>query len=139
MKGVFFAVQAALTLFPAEGGSIVITSSALNAKGAPNLSAYAATKAVVRSLARSFSAELRPRNIRVNCVSPGPIETPLHERLGLARDQWAAMAGEIRQMTPAGRFGQALEVADCVVFLASDESRYVLGADFPVDGGFAQI
>lgn len=139
VKGVFFAVQAALPHFPAEGGSIIITSSALNVKGAPNMSAYAATKAAVRSLARSFSAELLPRKIRVNCVSPGPIETPIYGRLGLARDQLDAMASTIQQMTPAGRFGQAIEVADCVVFLASDESRYVIGADFPVDGGFAQI
>jgi NAD(P)-dependent dehydrogenase (short-subunit alcohol dehydrogenase family) len=138
-RGVFFAAQAAAPHFPAEGGSIIITSSGLNAKGMAGLSLYSATKAAVRSLARSLSAELLPRKIRVNCVSPGPIHTPLHDRLGLSKEQWEQMAAAIAKMTPAGRFGEAIEVAECVVFLASDESRYVLGADFAVDGGFAQL
>jgi NAD(P)-dependent dehydrogenase (short-subunit alcohol dehydrogenase family) len=139
VKGIFFTVQAAVPLFPASGGSIIINSSTLNAKGAPAMSVYAASKAAVRSFARSFSAELKPQSIRVNCVSPGPIETPIYGRLGVSKEQLEAMTANIRRVTPAGRFGQAVEVADCVVFLASDESRYVLGADFAVDGGFAQI
>jgi NAD(P)-dependent dehydrogenase (short-subunit alcohol dehydrogenase family) len=118
---------------------VIITSSAVNVKGMANMSAYAATKAAVRSLARSISAELQPKNIRVNCVSPGPIETPIFDRMGLPQDQLQGMAQQIRELTPAGRFGQAIDIADCVVYLASDESRYVLGADFAVDGGFAQI
>jgi NAD(P)-dependent dehydrogenase (short-subunit alcohol dehydrogenase family) len=139
VKGVYFSVQEALPLFGENGGSVIITSSAVNAKGMANMSAYAATKAAVRSLARSFSAELQPKGIRVNCVSPGPIETPIFGRLGLPDDQAQGMAQQITKMTPAGHFGQAIDIADCVVYLASDESRYVLGADFAVDGGFAQI
>jgi len=139
VKGVYFAVQEALGLFGNGGGSIIITSSAVNVKGMANMSAYAATKAAVRSLARSFSAELQPRGIRVNCVSPGPIETPIFNRMGLPEEQLKGMAEQIQNMTPAGRFGQAIDIADCVVYLASDESRYVMGADFAVDGGFAQI
>jgi NAD(P)-dependent dehydrogenase (short-subunit alcohol dehydrogenase family) len=139
VKGVFFAVQAALPLFGPTGGSILITSSGLNSKGLPGLSAYSATKAAVRSFARSFSAELKGRGIRVNCVSPGPIDTPLHGRMGLPPEQWEQMAAHIRTVTPAGRFGEAWEIAECAVFLASDESKYVLGADFAVDGGFAQL
>jgi len=139
VKGVFFAVQAAVPHFPASGGSIILTSSSLNAKGVAGLSLYSATKAAVRSLARSLSAELIARNIRVNCVSPGPIDTPIHRRMGLPPEQLQQMAAGIAKMTPAGRFGEAIEVAECVVFLASDESRYVIGADFAVDGGFAQL
>jgi len=139
VKGVFFAVQAALPLFRDVGGSVIITSSGLNSKGLPGLSVYSATKAAVRSFARSLSAELKSRNIRVNCLSPGPIDTPLHGRIGLSPDQLEQMAAHIRAITPAGRFGEAWEIAECAVFLASDESKYVLGADFAVDGGFAQL
>lgn len=139
VKGVFFAVQAAVPHFPASGGSIILTSSGLNAKGVAGFSLYSATKAAVRSLARSLSAELIARKIRVNCVSPGPIDTPIHGRMGLPPEQLQQMAAGIAKMTPAGRFGEAMEVAECVVFLASDESRYVIGADFAVDGGFAQL
>jgi NAD(P)-dependent dehydrogenase (short-subunit alcohol dehydrogenase family) len=139
VKGLFFAVQAAIPLFGAGGGSILITSSGLNTKGVAGLSLYSATKAAVRSLARSLSAELKDRQIRVNCVSPGPIDTPLHGRMGLPPEQLQEMANQISAITPAGRFGTAEEIADCAVFLASDESKYVLGADFAIDGGFAQL
>lgn len=139
VKGVFFAVQAAVPYFGPDGGSIVITSSTVNSKGMAPMSAYSATKAAVRSLARSFSAALLERKIRVNTVSPGPIETPIFGRMGLPPEQVEGMADSIKKSTPAGRFGTPLEIADCVVYLASDESRYVIGADIPVDGGFAQI
>jgi NAD(P)-dependent dehydrogenase (short-subunit alcohol dehydrogenase family) len=139
VKGVFFAVQAATPLFGPEGGSVIITSSGLNAKGMAGLSLYSATKAAVRSLARSLSAELKDRRIRVNCLSPGPIDTPIHGRMGLPPEQLEQMAAQISAITPAGRFGTAEEIAACAVFLASNESTYVLGADFAVDGGFAQL
>lgn len=138
VKGVFFGVQQALPLL-ASGSSVVINSSTVNAKGMPGFVAYAATKAAVRSFARGMSAELAPQGIRVNCVSPGPIGTPLWSKTGMTEEQ-TKLAGEgIAKQVPAGRFGTDREIADAVVYLASDESRYVVGADLYVDGGMAQV
>lgn len=139
VKGVFFAVQSALPFFGEAGGSIIITSSTVNAKGMAGFAAYAASKAAVRSFARSFSAELAGHKIRVNSLSPGPVETPIFGRMGLPQAQIDAFVEGIPSQVPAGRFGTTLEIADCAVFLAGDESRYVVGADFVVDGGYAQV
>jgi NAD(P)-dependent dehydrogenase (short-subunit alcohol dehydrogenase family) len=138
VKGVFFGVQKALPLLK-EGSSVIITSSTVNTKGMPNFVAYAGTKAAVRNFARGMSAELAPRGIRVNCVSPGPIGTPLWGKTGMTEEQTQQAGAQIAQAVPAGRFGTEREIADAVVFLASDESKYVVGADLYVDGGMGQI
>jgi NAD(P)-dependent dehydrogenase (short-subunit alcohol dehydrogenase family) len=98
-----------------------------------------ATKAAVRSLARSFAAELAPRGIRVNAISPGPIATPFHSKLGLSDTQLEQSAQAIQSKVPLGRFGEADEVARAAVFLASADSSYMTGAELAVDGGYAQI
>lgn len=138
VRGVFFGVQKALPLLSA-GGSVVINSSTVNSKGMPGFVAYAATKAAVRSFARGMSAELAPKGVRVNCVSPGPIGTPLWNKTGLTEEQNKHAGENIAKQVPAGRFGTEREVADAVVYLASDESRYVVGADLSVDGGMGQV
>lgn len=138
VKGVFFGVQKALPLLK-EGSSVIINSSTVNTMGMPNFVAYAGTKAAVRNFARGMSAELAPRGIRVNCVSPGPIGTPLWGKTGLTEEQTAAAGESIAKSVPAGRFGTEREIADAVVFLASDESKYVVGADLSVDGGMGQV
>ena len=138
VKGAYFTVQRALPLLN-KGASVVLTTSAGNQLGMPNMSAYLATKAALRSLARTLSAELVGRGIRVNAISPGPIETPIFGRLEMPQEQMAAMAEQITGMIPAGRFGQADEIAEAVVFLASSESSYVLGAELVVDGGMSQL
>jgi NAD(P)-dependent dehydrogenase (short-subunit alcohol dehydrogenase family) len=138
VKGVFFAVQKALGVL-ASGSVVVINSSTVNVKGMPGFVAYAATKVAVRSFARGMSAELAPKGIRVNTVSPGPIGTPLWSKTGL-NDEQTKHAGEgIVKTVPAGRFGTDREIADAVVYLASDESKYVVGADLYVDGGLGQV
>ncbi|MEO0652509.1 MAG: SDR family oxidoreductase [Planctomycetota bacterium] len=137
-KGAYLTVQAALPHL-AEGASVVLTTSSLDTKGVPGMSVYAATKAAVRSLVRSLAAELRPRNIRVNAICPGPVETPIYARMGLPGEQLDGLSGQILEATPAGRFGRPREIADAVVFLASEESSYVLGSELSVDGGFSQL
>ena len=114
-KGVFFAVQKAAPLL-AKGGSIVLTTSFLNAVGTSGLSILSATKAAVRSLARSLGAELAPRGIRVNAVSPGPISTPFHGKLGLSQQELKEAAGKIEAQVPLHRFGEPDEVARTVLF-----------------------
>jgi NAD(P)-dependent dehydrogenase (short-subunit alcohol dehydrogenase family) len=131
-------VQQALP-FLAASASIIINSSTANTKGLPNFVAYAGTKAAVRSFARGMSAELASRGVRVNTVSPGPIGTPLWDKTGLTQEQTQAAGEQIAKMVPAGRFGTVEEIADAALFLASDESRYVVGADLYVDGGMGQV
>lgn len=137
-KGVYFTVQKALPLM-AKGSSIVLTTSFLNTVGAPGLSVLSATKAAVRSLARSFGAELAPRGIRVNAVSPGPISTPFHGKLGLTDAQLNETAAGIEAKVPLSRFGEAIEVARAALFLASDDSSYMTGTEIVVDGGLSQL
>lgn len=138
VKGVFFSVQKALPILK-SGSTVIINSSSLNVKGMAGMVAYSATKAAVRSFARGMSAELAPLGIRVNTVSPGPIGTPLWSKTGMTEEQTKHAGGEIIQKVPAGRFGEDKEIADAVVYLASDESKYVVGADLYVDGGFGQL
>ncbi|CDG81229.1 SDR family oxidoreductase [Janthinobacterium agaricidamnosum] len=137
-KGVFFTVQKAAPLM-ASGGSIVLATSFLNAVGAPGFSILSASKAAVRSLARTLGAELAPRGIRVNAVSPGPTATPFHEKLGLSDEQLSAAAAGIEAQIPLGRFGGAAEIAKAVLFLASDDASFVTGTEIVVDGGISQF
>jgi NAD(P)-dependent dehydrogenase (short-subunit alcohol dehydrogenase family) len=139
VKGLFFTVQKALPLFK-DGGSIILTSSVSNVMGLPGFSAYAASKAAVRSFSRAWTLELKDRNIRVNTMSPGPIDTPaLATTTGLTPEQAEQAAAQFASQVPMGRRGQPEEIAAAVTFLASDESSYITGVDLAVDGGLAQV
>ena len=139
VKGVFFTVQKALPLFK-DGGSIILTSSVSNVLGLPGFSAYAASKAAVRNFARAWTLELKDRGIRVNSMSPGPIDTPaLETTTGLTAEQAKEAAAQFTAQIPMGRRGLPQETAAAVVFLASDESSYITGIDLAVDGGMAQV
>ena len=138
VKGAFFTVQRALPHLN-DGASIVLTTSVVNVAGLPNMSVYAATKAAVRSLARTLSADLLPRGIRVNAVSPGPIETPFFGNTGLPQEAIDGFAEQITDQVPLKRFGQPDEIANAVVFLASGASAYMVGSELPVDGGLSQL
>jgi len=133
-KGVFFSVQRALPYLN-DGASIVLTSSATNEKGFAGYAAYAATKAAVRSLARSFSTELLDRNIRVNVLSPGAIDTPFFSRGGASPEEVVGIKEYMSSIIPAKRLGAAEEVAEAFLFLASDASKYMLGSEIVMDGG----
>ena len=137
-KGLFFTVQKAARLME-KGGSIVLTTSFLNAVGASGLSILSATKAAVRSLARTLGAELAPRGIRVNAVSPGAISTPFHGKMGLGPDELKAAAEGIEAQVPLHRFGLAEEIARAALFLAGPDSTYVTGTELVVDGGLTQV
>lgn len=137
-KGIFFTVQKAAPLM-GKGGSIVLTTSFLNEVGAPGFSILSATKAAVRSLARTLGAELAPRGIRVNAVSPGPIATTFHSKLGLTDAQLGEAAASIQASIPLGRFGEAAEIAKAVLFLSSDESSFMTGTELVADGGLSQF
>lgn len=137
-KGVIYTVQSMLPILN-QPASIVLTSTTMIEQGVAGMSVYAATKAAVRSLARSLSAELAPRGVRVNVISPGLIDTPIYGKLGLppeAVQQWAA---QLMAKVPAARFGQADEVAKAVLFMASDDSSYMMGENLLFDGGMATI
>jgi NAD(P)-dependent dehydrogenase (short-subunit alcohol dehydrogenase family) len=139
VKGTLFTVQKGLSLMP-EGGSIVINGSMVSVKGMSAFSVYAATKAALRSFARTWSVDLKGRNIRVNVVSPGTIVTPGYKNeLGLDDEQIRLMEEQSAASTPLGRTGTPDEVAKAVVFLASDDSSYITGIELFVDGGAAQI
>ncbi len=138
LKGLFFTVQRALPHLN-DGAAIVLNSSAVTAKGWPGIAVYSATKAAVRSLARTFSAELLPRRIRVNTISPGATYTPIFGRLGLSPEQLDAAAAQLLKMVPAGRFATPEDIAAGVAYLSSDEAAYVIGAELTIDGGLAQL
>ena len=139
VKGTLFTVQKALPLMPA-GAAIVINGSMVSIKGFPAFGVYSATKAALRSFARTWSVDLKGRNIRVNVVSPGTVITPGYKNeLGLTDDQIAEMKAQAAATTPLGRVGTPDEIAKSVVFLASDDSSYVTGIELFVDGGAAQI
>jgi NAD(P)-dependent dehydrogenase (short-subunit alcohol dehydrogenase family) len=139
VKGLFFTVQKALPLFR-DGGSIILTSSVSNVMGLPAFSAYAASKAAVRSFSRAWTLELKDRNIPVNTMSPGPIETPaLGTTTGLTPEQAEQAAAQFASQVPMGRRGKPEEIAAAVAFLASAESSFITGVDLAVDGGLAQV
>jgi NAD(P)-dependent dehydrogenase (short-subunit alcohol dehydrogenase family) len=136
-KGAFFTVQRLAPLLK-EGSSVVFNTSVVDEKGFANTSVYSASKAALRSLARTFAAELLPRNIRVNAVSPGPIVTPIFEKTGLPKEAVDALGEQLRTSNPMKRFGDTSEVAKAVLFLAFD-ATYTTGAEIPVDGGAGQL
>ena len=139
VKGMFFTVQKALPLFN-DGGSIILNSSVSNVKGLAGFTAYAASKAAVRNFARGWTMELLSRKIRVNCMSPGAIETPaLETTTGLTPEQAKQAAEQFTTMIPMARRGKPKEIAAAVTFLASEESSYITGIDLAVDGGMAQV
>ena len=137
-KGAFFSVQKALPVLK-DGASIVMISSTVNEKGVPNHAAYSATKAAVRSLARSFSAELLDRRIRVNTLSPGPIDTPVFNTVTSSVDEAQAMKEAMGNFTPLKRVGTSGEIAAAAVYMASDESAFMLGAEILLDGGLRDL
>jgi NAD(P)-dependent dehydrogenase (short-subunit alcohol dehydrogenase family) len=138
VKGVFFTIQKALPLLN-EGASIIINSSVVNETGAASASVYAATKAAVRSFARTLTSELVDRGIRINVVSPGPITTPILGRTGLPQEAVDEFARGIKERVPMKRFGKPEEIASTVLFLATPESSYITGVDINVDGGLGQV
>ena len=138
VKGTFFTAQKALPLIK-DGGSIILNSSVSNVMGMPTFTVYAASKAAVRSFARGWAAELKGRKIRVNAISPGPIDTPALEKTGLTPEQVKQAAAQWASEIPLGRRGKPEEIAAAVIFLASDESSFITGIDLCVDGGIAQV
>ncbi|AMO77106.1 SDR family NAD(P)-dependent oxidoreductase [Pseudomonas citronellolis] len=138
VKGVFYSIQKALPLLR-DGGSIVLVSSIAHLKALDAHVVYAATKAAVRSFARSWAAELRQRNIRVNCLSPGPVLTPIIGKMGIGDEQFAAFERQVAGLIPLGRLGRPEELANAALFLASDDSSFITGVDLCVDGGLSQL
>jgi len=138
VKGPYFLVQALLPVF-ANPASIVLNASVNAHIGMPNTSVYGATKAALLSLARTLSGELISRGIRVNAVSPGPISTPLYDKLGLSEAERKTVTASIQRKVPLGRFGKPGEIANAVAFLASDESAFAVGSELLVDGGMSNL
>ena len=138
VKGLLFTVQKALPLMP-DGASIILNASIVGSKGLPMNSVYSATKAAVRSFARTWTADLRDRRIRVNAVSPGSIDTPGFSDLLASTETGQQRLKMIQSVVPLGRLGTPAEIAKAVVFLASDDSSYITGTELFVDGGFAQV
>src|SRR5271170_5544607 len=136
-KGPFFAVQKLAPLIN-RGGSVVFTTSLANVKGMPGQATYGAAKAVLRSFARTLAAELLPREIRVNAVSPGPIDTPMLGKVFPDKDAAAQIREKTAGMVPMKRFGTSDEIAKAVLFLAFD-ATFTTGAEIPVDGGWTQL
>jgi NAD(P)-dependent dehydrogenase (short-subunit alcohol dehydrogenase family) len=138
LKGPYFLIQALLPLL-AKPSSVVLNTSINAHIGMPNSSLYAATKAGLISMARTLSGELIGRGIRVNAISPGPVQTPIYGKLGLPADQVQAVAQQILSQIPAGRFGTPLEIAKAAVFFASDESLFSVGSELIIDGGMSAL
>ena len=138
VKGLLFTVQKALPLFR-DSGSIILNASIVASKGLEASSVYSATKAAVRSFARTWTIDLKGRGIRVNAISPGPIDTPGINNMGLTGEQTEEFKKNIVATVPMGRMGDPDEIAKAALFLASDDSSYVTGVELFVDGGMAQI
>jgi NAD(P)-dependent dehydrogenase (short-subunit alcohol dehydrogenase family) len=138
VKGGFFTVQKLLHLIP-DGGSIILNGSIAGSKGLEAFSTYSATKAALRSFARTWTTDLKARKIRINVISPGPIETPIFGKVGLSGEQVEGYKAHMIQQVPLGRMGHVDEIAKPALFLASDDSSFITGVELTVDGGLAQI
>lgn len=137
-KGAFFTVQKSVHRLN-RNASIILVSSSANQIGIPEFSVYSAAKAAVRSLARTLSAELLPRGVRVNVLSPGPIDTPIYERIGLTEEAVRSMKQDISAQNPMRRFGSPEEMAKAALFLASSDSSFLAGSELVADGGASQL
>ena len=138
VKGVFFTLQKAIPHLN-DGASVILNTSVVSTKGSENMGIYAATKAAVRSFARTAAAELQSRNIRVNAVAPGPISTPIFGRSGLTEEQIDGFKAGIAARVPLRRIGRPEEIAGAVAFLASDDASYITGIELNVDGGLGSL
>jgi NAD(P)-dependent dehydrogenase (short-subunit alcohol dehydrogenase family) len=138
VKGSYFTIQQLLPLMR-EGTSVVLNTSINAHIGMANASVYSASKAAQLTLIRTLSAELLDRKIRVNAISPGPVATPLYDKLGMPEEQKEATANSIQSLVPLGRFGRPEEIARIAVFFASDDSSYLLGAELIADGGMSTL
>src|ERR1700688_1262855 len=138
VKGSYFTIQKALP-FLNDGASVILNTSVVDSKGSIGASAYAVTKAAMRSLARTAGAELVRRGIRVNTVAPGPIVTPIFGRTGLPKEALDEFSKDVLTRIPMKRFGQPEEVAGVVALLASQDASYMTGVEINVDGGYGQI
>jgi NAD(P)-dependent dehydrogenase (short-subunit alcohol dehydrogenase family) len=138
VKGILFTVQKALPLFQ-EGGSIILNASIAASKGFEASSVYSASKAAVRSFARTWTVDLKHRKIRVNTISPGPIDTPIFDSVAQTEEEINQIKANLVAAVPIGRMGSPDEIAKAVSFLASDDSSYITGIELCVDGGMAQI
>jgi NAD(P)-dependent dehydrogenase (short-subunit alcohol dehydrogenase family) len=133
-KGVFFTVQGLLPLIP-DGGSIVLNSTILVHSGLETTAAYSASKGAVLALGKTLAIELASRNIRVNSISPGPISTPIYNKMGMAEDVLKEFAAGVQAKVPLKRFGESRDVAQVALFLASEDSAFMTGSEVSVDGG----
>ncbi len=138
IKGTYFTIQKGLGVLN-ENSSVILISTGLDIKAASGYSIYAASKAAVRSLARSFALELAPRGIRVNTVAPGPITTPIMRKQGLLIEQMEQAFKKFKSVIPSGRIGKPEEMASTILFLASNESSYVNASAIYADGGYSQV
>jgi len=138
IKGTFNTVQRALAALN-DNSSVILTTSGASQQGIAGTAIYAASKAAVRSFARTFSADLIERGIRVNAISPGPVSTPMFGRIGLPPEMSEGLEGQLVAQVPIKRGGEPEEIANAVVFLASDESSYIVGVELAVDGGLTQL
>lgn len=137
-KGAFFTAQKLLPLMN-DGSAMVFNTSINNQMGMPNASVYAASKAAVRSLVRTFANEWISQGVRVNAISPGPIETPILSKVGLSQEQLAGFAQSILPNIPMGRFGKPEEIAKAVLFAASDDASFMTGEEIVIDGGWTEV
>lgn len=137
-KGVFFTIQKALPLL-SKNASVIVTTSIANQMGSPNFSVYSASKAALRSLVQTLGLELIGRGVRVNAISPGPISTPIWGKFGLPTEAEQAIKQQIQGKSPSARFGESDEVARAALFLACDDSSYIVGQEIVVDGGMSLL
>lgn len=138
VRGLWLALKYAIPIL-SEGAAVIVNTSVVNQKGFEGASAYGATKAALRSIVRIAARELAGRNVRVNAIAPGPIETPIFEKMGMPPEAVEAFRADVTSHVPLGRFGSADEIASAAAFLASHDSSFITGSELAVDGGLAQV